>query len=150
MKTMLEFHLGRLASLMLCLCFVSVQIGCRSKMIAEEHARTGAQSFEKALQASEQGNQAAAIEQLNLVIANGGVSPDEMVEAYLMRIECQLALNNLAAAQADLAVVEQAYTDECRFLIVKGKVLLAAGDSTGAAQAFTQAKQIDPLAKTPM
>ncbi len=133
-----------------CFLMLSLLMGCGGEKIKEADARTVAQRFESAVQAAAQGNHARAVEDLGFVIASGGVSPEEMVEAYLLRIESALALGNLDQAKVDLAVVEQAYTDECRFMIVKGKVHRAEGDTVGAAKAFARAKELNPMVMTPL
>jgi len=99
-----------------------------------------AQLFNEALTAIEAGEQDAARERLQQVIARDPADK----EAVALLVELYLDLDRADAAEAVLKTVGEAVPGEPAYLVRRAELRLAAGDPRGAAALLTGALKLQP------
>lgn len=123
--------------------------GCSAGQQPSSEIATSEGGYDEAVIAFEASEFQKAEAHLSAAIDAGGLNPDLVVDAYLLRAEARTELEKLDEAMADLAFVEQGVPDLGRFHKLRGDILLAQGDKVGARKAFKNARQIDKSIKLP-
>lgn len=118
-------------------------LGCSANKQSSSAVSTAEGGYDQALAAFESGDFQTAENQLTRAIDADGLNPDLVAEAFLLRAESRSRLGKLDDALADLAIVEQAVPDVARFQRVRGEILLAQGDTAGARDAYSKAREVD-------
>ncbi|MCA9192776.1 MAG: tetratricopeptide repeat protein [Planctomycetales bacterium] len=124
--------------------------GCNSGAISSTKIADAQSSYDEALAKLSSGEMQGALSAIEQSLAAGGLNPDLYASALLVRAECYVAANRIDDAASDLQTAEQGAPDEARLHYVRGLILNAQGDSTGAKREFSAAKRLDRSLKTPL
>ncbi len=124
----------------------AVLAGCQSGM-APAQIQTAQVSFDKALEFESNGNSAEALTAIEEALKTGGLNPDLLGQAYLLRSRCKSRSGDAAGAEADLALAEQGSPSDALFSWTKGVLHEAKGETSQAKSEFAKAKKLDPTLK---
>lgn len=124
-------------------------LGCSDGQHSPTDIATAEGGFDEAVVAFNEGNFQLAEDHLSAAIDAGGLNPDLIADAYLLRAECRTKLGKLDEAMADVTSVEQGAPDLGRFHQVRGDILLAQGDKVAAKQAYQEALKTNKNIKLP-
>ena len=124
--------------------------GCGRKEIPKDIVSGAEGSYQEAVTLVANNAFAEALPLLDKALGEGGgLNPDLISEAYVMRARCHAELGNLDKADADVNEAEKGAGDLAQLLLVHGIIANKRGDSAKAESSFSRAKEIDPNIKIP-
>lgn len=123
-------------------------VGCAAQ-VDPSRIQTSQEDFDNGMQAFAVDDFDGARDAFTKVINAGGLTPDAIAEAYLLRAEACIRLNDLETARNDLQAVEQAAPDLARWYALVGQLELAAGNLDAGKAAYGEARKIDPKLPLP-
>lgn len=122
--------------------------GCGSDL-SKSDLQSAQTAAEKAIELEKAGSYAEAFPLVNEAITKGGLNPDQLSEAYLLRARCYCAADKLEDAQRDLGFAEQGSPNPSSWHFSRA-ILLAKQKKTSESKAeFAKAVRIDPKLKMP-
>ncbi len=133
--------------LLVCMALLPL-LGCGSGMSSSEVQEVQA-LFDKAIASEKGGNLDEAFLKIDQAISQGGLNPDQLAEAYLLRSRCQSTKGNLDAAWADLEFAEQGSPNPAGWHFSRGVYFAAKGDAAKSKSEFATARRLDPSLKIP-
>ncbi len=105
--------------------------------------------FDEALAGDKAGNASEAFAKVDAAIRQGGLNPDQLCEAYLLRARCYSADGKLDEALADLEFAEQGSPNPSMRHYSRGVYFAAKGEAAKAKSEFTTARKLNPALKLP-
>ncbi len=122
--------------------------GCSSQLSKSElqSAQTAA---EKAMELERSGSYAEAFPLIDGAIAKGGLNPDQLSEAYLLRARCRCAADKLEEAERDLSFAEQGSPNPASWHFSRALLLSKQKKAAESKAEFAKAVRIDPKLKMP-
>ena len=138
----------QLQSILFMSCLLAGIVGCSSQQPSAEIAESEG-TFDAAMIAFESSDFQLAEEQLTAAIEAGGLNPDLVAEAYLLRAESRAKLGKFSEAMTDLNGMDQRAPDKARYYQIRGDVLLGQGDNDAAKAAYAAARKIDRTIELP-
>lgn len=130
-------------SLLALLCLPLMLAGCSDSMSGDVIASSSS-SFEQALELEKSGSHSEALAEVEKSITDGGLSPDQLAEAYLLRARAKANTGDLPGAEADLAASEQGSPDLAFFHWTRSVILEKQGKAAEAKSAMALARKNDP------
>ncbi|MDX1925438.1 MAG: tetratricopeptide repeat protein [Pirellulaceae bacterium] len=122
--------------------------GCSGGM-TEKDLQSAQSAAEKAIELEKSGSYAEAFPLVDGAITKGGLNPDQLAEAYLLRARCLCAAGKLEEAERDLGFAEQGSPNPASWHFSRA-ILLAKQNKAGESKAeFAKAVRIDPKLKMP-
>lgn len=106
------------------------------------------ESMNTGLAAFTEGRFADAERALTAAISTGGLSPDQVVDAYVHRAVCRASLGDTKNAHADLDAAEQGAPNLDLVLSARAFVLDREGNVTAARESLAKARALNPQVKT--
>ncbi len=133
---------------LLCLGLMLQLVGCDGSMSATQ-IRTAQVLYDEAIEHETAGQKDDAFQKIDTAINQGGLGPDQLGEAYLLRARCHSALGDLAAAQQDLDFAEQGSPNPSAWHFTRGIYFAAKGDAAKSKAEFATARKLNPALKIP-
>ena len=117
--------------------------------MSEADLQSAQTSAEKAIELEKSGNYTEAFPLVDGAITKGGLNPDQLSEAYLLRARCLCAADKLEDAERDLGMAEQGSPNPASWHFSRA-ILFAKQKKTAESKAeFAKAVKIDPKLKMP-
>jgi hypothetical protein len=129
-------------------CVSLVVAGCSDSMSGDEIALASS-SFDKALELEQSGSHGEALVEVEKAITGGGLTPDQLGEAYLLRARAKANTGDVPGAEADLATSEQGSPDLAIFHWTRSVILDKQGKASEAKSAMALARKNDPTNRLP-
>lgn len=123
--------------------------GCSEPQVSGESIATAQQSYDQATSAFENGSYAEAKTSFDAALTAGGLTVDQLVDAYLKRSMCSAAAGDYAAAEQDIASATEGATDMEWVHIARGFLKAQQGDTAGAETEYREAKKLNPKVVIP-
>jgi tetratricopeptide (TPR) repeat protein len=142
--TRFAIHYMRLNSLLLAVLAAGCSGGAHPEQIASAEA-----AYTTGIEAFDAGRYDEAAQRLSEALDGGGLNADMYSDAHLHRALARMELQDYAAAMQDLDVLEQGAPDLDRVYRARAQVYLKQGDREQAAEAFHQARNINPAIEKP-
>jgi tetratricopeptide (TPR) repeat protein len=140
---------NRFLLLIVCSIFSGLS-GCGRKEIPKDIVSVAEGSYQDAVTMVGNKAYAEALSLLDKALGEGGgLNPDLVSEAYVLRARCHAELGNLDKADADMIEAEKGAGDLAQLLLVQGIIAKKKGDSAAAETSFSKAKELDPNIKIP-
>ena len=140
--------LSHATSVSFCGVILSLAVGCSSGLM-ETTIQNAQVAYDQAIAFEADGNMSAAFEQIESAMTLGGLNPDLLAEAYLLRARCRCSAGELDAAEADLALAEQGAPNPSQWHFTRGILFKARGDAAQSKSEFAKARKLDPTLKIP-
>ena len=138
--------MSKLVCMMISVCLVLPGCG-RGVDVAElQAAQTAA---EKAAELEKSGSYAEAFPLIDGAITKGGLNPDQLSEAYLIRSRCHCAAGKLVEAERDLGFAEQGAPNPASWHFSRAILLGKQNKASESKAEFAKAARIDPKLKMP-
>jgi tetratricopeptide (TPR) repeat protein len=107
-------------------------------------------AFDTGVAAIENADYGTAEREFTFAIERSLLLADQQEQGYLLRAKARMELGDFAGAEADLDWLDQRATNLDAVWIARGELLRKKGDDTGAAQAFQEARKINPRVAVPV
>jgi tetratricopeptide (TPR) repeat protein len=133
---------------LLCVFFFGLITGCGSPA-NEDLVRNAQVTFDDAVAKEASGDLAATLPLIDSALSNGGLNPDQLAEAYLLRARCYCASGELEKAQLDIDMADQGAPNPAKLHLTRGILLDKQGKSAEAKVEFSKAKKADPAIALP-
>ena len=104
---------------------------------------------EKAAELEKSGNYAEAFPLIDGAISNGGLNPDQLSEAFLIRARCHCASGNLAEAERDIDFAEQGAPNPASWHFSRALLLAKQNKAAESKAEYAKAVRIDSKLKMP-
>jgi tetratricopeptide (TPR) repeat protein len=131
---------------MLATCFCLQ--GCGGGMSVAE-LQSAQMAADKATELEKSGSYAEALPLIDSAITKGGLNPDQLSEAYLLRARCLCAADKLEDAERDVGMAEQGSPNPASWHFSRA-ILFAKQKKVAESKAeFAKAVKIDPKLKMP-
>ncbi len=120
--------------------------GCGGGM-AKSTVQSSQVAIDSAISLEKERKMADAMKMVSSAIEAGGLNPDLLCEAYLLRARCYCAEGKLAEAESDIAAAEQGSPNPATWHYTRA-MLLAKQNKTAESKAeLAKAQRIDPKLK---
>lgn len=106
-------------------------------------------SLEEAEALERGGNHADALASVERSISQGGLAPDQLAEAYLLRARCKAHAGDTEGAEADLAIGEEGGADLAFFHWTRAVILEKQAKGAESKAAMALARKNDPTQRLP-
>ena len=117
--------------------------------IATSQLQSAQLAAEKAAELEKSGSYAEAFPLIDGAITNGGLNPDQLSEAYLIRARCHCAAGKLQEAERDISFAEQGAPNPASWHFSRAILLAKQNNSAESKAEFAKAVRIDPKLKMP-
>ena len=104
---------------------------------------------EKAAELEKSGSYAEAFPLIDGALTKGGLNPDQLSEAYLIRSRCHCAAGKLVEAERDLGFAEQGAPNPASWHFSRAILLGKQNKASESKAEFAKAARIDPKLKMP-
>ncbi len=132
----------------LCMALLGLSLGCSGSMSASQ-VQTAQVLFDEAFVSESNAKTEEAFAKIEAAMTQGGLRPDQLAEAYLLRARCHSASGNLDSALADLEMAEQGAPNPSIWHFSRGIYFSAKGEATKSKSEFALARKLDPSLKIP-
>lgn len=122
--------------------------GCGSGM-SKSQLQESQSAAEKAAELEKSESYAEALALVESAISGGGLNPDQLADAYLLRSRCHSMTGKLEEAQRDIEAAEQGAPNPARFHFSRAILFLKQNKAAESKAEFTKASRIDPSLKMP-
>lgn len=137
-------------SICLCMAVVLAITGCGGGGgMSASQIQTAQVLFDEALASDKAGETAEAFTKVDAAIVQGGLNPDQLCEAYLLRSRCHSANGKLDEALADIEYAEQGSPNPSVWHFSRSVYFAAKGDATKSKSEFAIARRFNPTLKIP-
>lgn len=134
----------------ICMAALLCAAGCRSNSgLSASQIQSAQVLLDEALAGDKEGNAAEAFAKVDAAITQGGLNPDQLCEAYLLRARCYSADGKLDEALADLELADQGSPNSSMRHYSRGVYFAAKGDAAKAKSEFATARKLNPALKLP-
>lgn len=123
--------------------------GCGPAEVGTNKRQDSLTAFEKGLEQEQSGNSAEALKLAEQSLSGGGLSPDHLAQAYLLRSRCRSLAGDVAGAESDLELAEQGSPSDALLHWTKATLLDAKGKASEAKAEYAKAAKLDPSIKLP-
>jgi tetratricopeptide (TPR) repeat protein len=123
--------------------------GCGSGGINKADMQSTQESAEKAIELEKSGKYAEALPLIDVAISKGGLNPDQLAEAYLLRARCHCAKGSLELAEADLASAELGSPNPASWHFSRAILFAKQKKIAESKSELAKAQRIDPKLKMP-
>ena len=104
--------------------------------------------FDEALVCDKAGSATEAFTKVDAAIVQGGLNPDQLCEAYLLRSRCHSASGKLEEALADIEFAEQGSPNPSVWHFSRSVYFAAKGDAAKSKSEFAIARRLNPSLKS--
>ncbi|MEQ1829014.1 MAG: hypothetical protein ABL921_23830 [Pirellula sp.] len=132
-----------------CILVLVVLPGCGGGQMSESQLRSAQESLEKASELERNGSHADALPLVDAALTKGGLNPDQLSEAYLVRSRCYSLSGKPDLAQKDIESAEQGSPNPASLSFAKAILLAKQNKPTESKAEFNKAVKIDPKLKMP-
>lgn len=122
--------------------------GCGSGR-ATSQLQSSQLAAEKAAELEKSGSYAEAFPLIDGAITKGGLNPDQLCEAYLIRSRCHCAAGKLEEAERDLGFAEKGAPNPASWHLSRAILLAKQNKASESKTEFAKAARIDPKLKMP-
>lgn len=122
--------------------------GCSSGLPAGD-LKSAEAAVEKAIALEKSGSYAEAFPLVDSSISNGGLNPDQLSEAYLLRARCHCAAGNLEEAERDIGFAEHGSPNPASWHFSRAILFSKQNKAAESKAEFALAVRIDPTLKLP-
>jgi tetratricopeptide (TPR) repeat protein len=123
--------------------------GCGRDGMSKSQLQSAQEAAEKAAELEKTGSFKEALPLIDKAISQGGLNPDQLSEAYLLRARCNCDGGNLEQAEKDIAMAEQGSPNPSSWHYSRA-ILFAKKNKISESKAeFSKAQKIDPKLKMP-
>lgn len=137
-------------SAVLCVSALSLlAAGCGAPTPDPDNMQSSQLSYDDAVNAFAAKDFAAAEAGLTSSIDGGGLNPDLLAEAFMMRATARIELGEYDGALSDLDELAPVAPDPAELHRMRGDVHLAQGDKVAAKEAYTAARKLNPKIRMP-
>lgn len=123
--------------------------GC-SNGLSKSQLESAQAASEKASELEKSGSYAEALPLIDAAISKGGLNPDQLSEAYLLRARCSCALDKLEDAERDVGFAEQGSPNPASWHFTRAILFAKQKKSADSKAEFAKAVRIDPKLKMPL
>lgn len=141
----LAMYVGRV---FLGLCLL-VFAGCSGGGMSASQLQSAQEAFEKALECESNGKYADALPLVESAVSKGGLNPDQLSEAYLLRSRCYSIAGKTDLAEKDLSTAEQGSPSPSSYSFSKAILLAKQSKANESKAEFAKALKINPKLKMP-
>jgi tetratricopeptide (TPR) repeat protein len=124
-------------------------IGCGGGTMSESQLKNAQGSFEQAAMMEADGKHAEALPLIEAAMSKGGLNPDQLSEAYLIRSRCYSLANKTDMAEKDIASAEQGSPNPASLSFTKAILLAKQSKAAESKAEFAKAVKINPKLKMP-
>jgi tetratricopeptide (TPR) repeat protein len=139
---------GYLAYLPCSLIAISLTAGCvpgMSRATVQETQLLAEQAFE--LEGSNRASEALPL--IDRAIRQGGLDPDQLANAYLLRARCYCAAGKLDEAEQEIALAERGSPDPAQWHYTQATLLSKQGKTVESSREFSKAKMFNAALTAP-
>jgi tetratricopeptide (TPR) repeat protein len=123
--------------------------GCSSGLMEKTAIQSAQVAYDQAVAFEAEGNMPGANEQIELALTAGGLNPDLLAEAYLLRARCRCALGEVDAAAEDVALADRGSPNPSQWHFTRGILFKSQGEAAQSKSEFAKARRLDPSLKIP-
>lgn len=131
------------------LLFATAIAGCGNGM-SKSDIQSAQSASEKAAELEKTGAYQEALPLIDSAITMGGLNPDQLAEAYLLRARCYCVAGKLTEAEQDLGIAEQGSPNPASWHFSRAILLSKQGKAAESKAEFAKATRIDPKLKMPL
>jgi tetratricopeptide (TPR) repeat protein len=103
--------------------------------------------FEQAIALESSKKYSEILPLLNNVLQDGGLNPDQLAEAYLLRARCHCEAGATSEAEKDLELAEQGAPDPAKYHLTRAMLLAKLNRTAESKAEMAKAVKIDPKLK---
>ena len=122
--------------------------GCGGEL-SKSDLQSAQSAAEKATELEKSGSYAEAFPLVDGAITKGGLNPDQLSEAYLLRARCRCAAGKLEEAVRDIGFAEQGSPNPVSWHFSRAILLAKQHKAAESKAEFAKAVRIDPKLKMP-
>ncbi len=124
--------------------------GCfTSENVPENTIESTVQWLDELQVSTDTGDYPAAYDLVQKIEKKGSVTSHRMIDYLLVKAKAEIETGHFEEARSTLELLEQGISEMLPVYLLRGELALKQGDSVGARQQFTLAKQLNPSVKTP-
>jgi tetratricopeptide (TPR) repeat protein len=124
-------------------------LGCSGGGMSKSQLQSAQSAMEKAIEAESAGRFSDALPLIESAVSTGGLNPDQLSEAYLIRSRCYSMTGKTDLAEKDLSSAEQGAPSPASFAFTKAILLLKQNKLAESKAEFNKAVKLDPKLKMP-
>lgn len=124
-------------------------VGCGGSEMTRSALQSVQAAAEKAAELEASGGYAEALPLIDGSIKQGGLNPDQLAEAYLLRARCLCEVGMLQEAERDLAAAELGSPSPASWHFSRAILLAKQNKAIESKSEFAKAIRIDPRLKMP-
>ena len=117
--------------------------------LSKSELQSAQAAADKAIELEKNGSYPEALTHIDGAITKGGLNPDQLSEAYLLRARCLCAADKLEDAERDLGFAEQGSPNPASWHYSRAILLGKQKKITESKAVFSKAVRIDPKLKMP-
>lgn len=106
-------------------------------------------AYDKAVESESHGSIVEALNSIDIAITTGGLNPDLLAQAYLLRARCRSQNGDLVGAEEDIGLAELGTPNPSQLHWTKAIYSDAKGEKQEAKAEFSKARKLDPSLKLP-